>query len=525
MVLLVQTDKGHSLLQLKNAKLSTYVDSKSEPIIDSMSKANVVKVEVSKSGKKICIISNKIAVFDSTNGEKVFDGSFEFSTSEVFSQCWFSSQETKIVLLTRKSDSYGLHVFSLVKAPSTLATFVLKSYTASNSSNASLPISWSDDEKIAIVNLGVVIKVYDGDFVQELSSIPGQGVKTVKLGPGPAPYPLVTFTGKSSKHPATLALYELPVISNGKPVLARTLEVDEAFIVFSPNGAYALASLSNSTSDSNYYGDVKLFLIDRKKAIIKPVLGLKDGPTHDFAWAHDSSSFSVVAGLSPPVATLHEANGTPVYTFGSSGWNYVSYNHLGWLLLGGFGNMNGLFDVFDVKSRARISVTFSISLVTEVQWSKNGKFLLFLTTKPRIKIDNGLTIVKYTGETIANEKFADLFHARSVYLSERDNLDDDSILTEPPAVVKAKAAAAAKPAAYRPPGSSGSVAALMNADKVSASAIRPGATATSKPVPGAPVASLPVGATLSASQKKRLKAKAKAAAAAGAASKDDEDDE
>ena len=119
-----------------------------------------------------------------------------------------------------------------------------------------------------------------------------------------------------------------------------------------------------------------------------------------------------------------------------------------------------------------------------------------------------------------NVKYQDLFQVKSLLLPSKDNLDDDSILTEPPAVVKAKVAAAAKPAAYRPPGSTGSVSALMNADKISASAIRPGATATSKPVPGASATTLPVGASLSASQKKRLKAKAKAAAASG---KEEED--
>ena len=66
--------------------------------------------------------------------------------------------------------------------------------------------------------------------------------------------------------------------------------------------------------------------------------------------------FVVIAGRSPPAATLHDRRGVPVFSFGSGAFNTVRIApHGRFLLLGGFGNMAGNVHLWDLGKKKEVS--------------------------------------------------------------------------------------------------------------------------------------------------------------------------
>ena len=191
----------------------------------------------------------------------------------------------------------------------------------------------------------------------------------------------------------------------------------------------------------------------------------KEGPVHDAAFSPKIDEFVVVYGYMPANATIFSSlKCEPIYQLGAGPHNTVRWNPFGrFICLAGFGNLPGDMQFFDRKAdgkykvigKARAncsvrchfgeqmtltaipSVTFcdAVSLLTifkmsiglfhkvSAEWSPNGRYLLTATTAPRLNVDNGYKLWRYTGELLQHVARERLFEAKWQPESKNDHLD------------------------------------------------------------------------------------------------------
>jgi translation initiation factor 2A len=337
---------------------------------------------------------------------------------------------------------------------------------------------WTSDGKVACKVFPDSVQLFDGTFPAPaeggaagapvpIGKIAVDGIKSAWLSPGAAPYSVVTFAARTKSKPGSVCVWAYPPPKAGGqlPVAAKSLQADEARAVYAPDGAAVLVEMSTHTSADNYYGDSRLFLFDRTGRVAAPVPGLKDGPTHDFCWAPKGDAFVVIAGRSPPVATLHNGRtGAPTFSFGTAAFNTARFSpHGRFLMLGGFGNMPGDVTLWDVNKKKPLGPSFTAPCTVASEWSPDGRYLLTTTTRPRLNVDNGYKLWSHRGVLVGWAPYEQLFHA-AWRPAPADAYPDRAASPEPPAERVAAAAAAVgaavAPGASTPvPGASSSGAA------------------------------------------------------------------
>ena len=153
-------------------------------------------------------------------------------------------------------------------------------------------------------------------------------------------------------------------------------------------GALFMTSMEVDKSGSSYYGKQSLHYLSPKGDTAMVLLS-KEGPIYSVAWSPKSTEFCVVYGFVPAKATLFNIKCEPVFEFGTGPRNCVHYNPQGnILILGGFGNLPGNVEIWDVCNRKKIT-KIEAPDTTLLEWSPDGKHFATATTAPRLRIDNG----------------------------------------------------------------------------------------------------------------------------------------
>lgn len=199
-------------------------------------------------------------------------------------------------------------------------------------------------------------------------------------------------------------------------------------------------------------GDSRLFLVglDGKTNISVPCG--KEGAIHDFCWSPKGDSFVVIAGKSPPMATLHNRAGLATFSFGTGAFNTVAYQPQGrFVLLGGFGNMSGALHLWDTNKLKPLAEPIVPDATTQVSWTACGRKVITATTFPRLKVDNGFSVWTHRGQRLSKATYGVLF---GVYPRPApEGSFPDRAASPPPADARAPAPVGtiAKAASYVPP--------------------------------------------------------------------------
>ncbi|KAH8738784.1 hypothetical protein FG386_000575 [Cryptosporidium ryanae] len=203
-----------------------------------------------------------------------------------------------------------------------------------------------------------------------------------------------SYFGSSSLH--------LLRIQNAKTVLASTTPVSNC-----PGSESA--SLTNS-NDVKSKSNVRMSDKHSLKHII--VVPPEEGPVNDVAWSPISNDFLLCKGTIPPELTLNNGyDGTPKMSFGRSRRNTIRWNPSGkWFAYGGFGNLAGDLDIWDLEEQKLIGQTNASCCIT-LEWSVNGRYLLASTTSPRLRVDNAIRIFRYNGDLLKRVNFDTLYSA------------------------------------------------------------------------------------------------------------------
>jgi len=176
------------------------------------------------------------------------------------------------------------------------------------------------------------------------------------------------------------------------------------------------------------------------------------------SWSPNSKEFGVVYGYMPAKTTIFNAKAEATHSFALGPRNTISFSpHGRFVLVAGFGNLAGHVDIYDLSKNYFKVCTIEASNASICEWSPDGTHMLFATTSPRLRVDNGIRIFHVGGGLMYFEEMMELYHV--TWRPQSPLQDPLNPVPEPHASAKAvlaKVKPPTKPAgAYRPPGARG----------------------------------------------------------------------
>lgn len=290
-----------------------------------------------------------------------------------------------------------------------------------------------------------------------------------QISPGKNPSVAVFIPEKSGK-PASVLIYNIPNFN--QPVCFKNFfKAERCSLKWNSLGTalLALASTDHDTSNKSYYGETNLYLLGIAGSYNSRIDLTKEGPIHDITWSPTAREFAVSYGYMPSETTFFDARGNAIHSLPTASRNTILYSpHAKFVLVAGFGNLQGTVDVYDRQNKFSKVVSFEASNTSVCEWSPCGRFILTATTSPRLRVDNGLKVWHASGKLIYLKEFSELY---SIGWKPQELSQFPPLKTLEPApeahesakefTAKREAvanAAAKKPAgAYRPPHARGSV--------------------------------------------------------------------
>lgn len=276
--------------------------------------------------------------------------------------------------------------------------------------------------------------------------------------------------------PASVKVFQFPGLET---VVAQKsfYKAQEVVMKWSPTGSSLIVETRTDvdTTGKSYYGESKLFFLQSDGAYDCIVPLTKEGQIHDVQWDPTGRGFVVLAGSMPCNATLYDVKAIPIFEFGAAPRNHVSWSpHGRFLCIAGFGNLRGDMDFWERNKLKKMGSSNSNS-ATCFAWSPDSRYFFTATTFPRLRVDNGFKVFRYDGTgPIYQEDRAELYDmkfrpALPGYYPNRPQSPRRKDATGDAGFGLGGATAAppvpAKPQAYRPPNSTGALAAMMRSEE------------------------------------------------------------
>lgn len=387
----------------------------------------------------------------------------------------------------------------------------------------------NEEETYLVRQVSTELQVFEPNAVQAkgvVGRLRLEGMTSFELGAGSKPV-VAVFCGEKKGAPASVRVYSLASLipspeTPPAPVSQKTFfKADKIQMKWNKAGTSLLFMTSTDVDKTgkSYYGETNLYMISSRGDFDCRVALDKEGPIHDFEWSSNGREFIVVYGYMPSKATLFSFRVNVIAELGSAARNTVTFNPQGRLFcLAGFGNLNGMVDVWDRQNLSKGKLfTFDASNSSVLEWSPCGEFILTATLSPRLRVENGIKIWHCTGQLIHVDFIDEMYQAgwRPGWstATAQGARDPPPFPAELPASPAPSAAAkewldkaAAKPqrpaGAYRPPGARGAAASTAysrDEDSLGSSspsrpgsgtnghgAYVPGANRGKRQVPGAP---------------------------------------
>lgn len=265
---------------------------------------------------------------------------------------------------------------------------------------------WSNDEHIfsRMINTDVIF-YEDCNFERIVHRINCDKIASYSLSPADGmPYVLCSTAGVKGQ-PSFARIFKYPNFDVQQAIATKTFfQADKVDFYWNCKGTHALVltSVEVDKTGGSYYGKQGLYFIASGGETSTITLG-KEGPIYSVAWSPKGHEFCAVYGFTPAKGTIFNLKCEPVFELGSLPKNAIYYNpHGNILLVGGFGNLRGHIELWNVNARKLIG-TCRAPDSTHLEWCPDGKHFLTATTAPRLRVDNGFKIWHYSG-TLLYEK-------------------------------------------------------------------------------------------------------------------------
>eukprot|EP00026_Physarum_polycephalum_P002263 Phypoly_transcript_02269.p1 GENE.Phypoly_transcript_02269~~Phypoly_transcript_02269.p1 ORF type:complete len:634 (+),score=118.93 Phypoly_transcript_02269:977-2878(+) len=283
-------------------------------------------------------------------------------------------------------------------------------------------------------------------------------VAHLEFSPAPnAPYHLAVFVPERKSEAGSVRIY---AVSHAQGETIRATASKSFFrgtyakLMWNSTGTALLASLSTDVDATgrSYYGETGLYFLTTDASFQCLIQLQKEGPIHDVSWSPTGKEFVVTYGFMPsPQTTLFDVKCSPVIDFGVASRNTLRWSPNGKLLcIGGFGNLTGQMDFWDVKNTKLVGSAIA-HCAAVCEWAPDSRHFIAAVVSPRIRVDNGYKIFRYDGLMVYEAAVNELYH---VAWRPRPVASYPDRPLSPPkagaAGVAAPAAAAPKPAAAAP---------------------------------------------------------------------------
>ncbi|GJQ13508.1 hypothetical protein GpartN1_g5299.t1 [Galdieria partita] len=343
-------------------------------------------------------------VFDTETGtETISVGNYvtyvSFSPKGTFIQTWSRFQEQEDI--TDSPESPGCVTIWKTTDGTRVVSFDSKNFRQDN-----WPcVQWTSDELLAVRTTTNQVLVYDGHKLNQppIQKITANDLKHFAVSPVSDPCYVATFLPSKGNKPARMEAHKL---NDSAPVFTKSMfRADSCQFLWNKKGT-ALVCWITSDSDSSgksYYGESFLYYgCPKRSKELKQVDLPRKGPIQDVSWSPDGEQFIIVYGSMPARATLFNWLCEPLFDFGTGTRNTISFSpHGRFLCLGGFGNLPGDLEFWDIKERKLLGRA-SAPCTTSFMWSPDSQFFLAATTFPRLRVDNGFKVFRYQGTLLGN---------------------------------------------------------------------------------------------------------------------------
>lgn len=230
-----------------------------------------------------------------------------------------------------------------------------------------------------------------------------------KLSPGLNPS-VAVFVPERNGKPAEVRIFNIPNFN--QPVCSKTFfKAEKCQLQWNALGTalLALASTDHDSSNKSYYGETNLYLLGIAGSYERIDLK-REGPIHDITWSPSAREFAVSYGYMPSETTFFDARGNSIHSLPTAPRNTILYSpHGRYVLVAGFGNLQGTVDVYDRQNKFSKVCTFEASNTSVCEWSPCGRYILTATTSPRLRVDNGLKVWYANGSLLYYKEYQELF--------------------------------------------------------------------------------------------------------------------
>lgn len=234
--------------------------------------------------------------------------------------------------------------------------------------------------------------------------------QSFQISPGLNPS-IAIFVPEKNGKPAQVLIYNIPNFNQA--LSTKTFfKAERCQLKWNSIGTalLALASTDHDTSNKSYYGESNLYLLGIAGTYDSRIDLKREGPIHDITWSPLAREFAVIYGYMPSETTFFDARGNAIHSLPMSPRNTILYSpHARFVLVAGFGNLQGTVDVYDRQNRFQKVSTFEAANTSVCEWSPCGRYILTATTSPRLRVDNGLKVWHASGKLMYVKNYSELF--------------------------------------------------------------------------------------------------------------------
>lgn len=237
--------------------------------------------------------------------------------------------------------------------------------------------------------------------------IPDQGpvfvyneVKVTSYFVSPKTNSLIVYSGDSKGENSKISVFSQEAADLRRTTEIPTKFVQEIKVIWNYDATRALiwCQTDVDTTGRSYYGEHSLYIYtpEPKLKLVKTT----EGPIHDVMWNPKENEFVVIAGFMPATSHFYNLGGNKKNEIAKHHRNTIRWNSFGNLfLIAGFGNLQGDVEVYD-RSSLEIIGSCRANSTVYCEWGPCGKLFVAATLCPRMRVDNGYCIYKYTGELL-----------------------------------------------------------------------------------------------------------------------------
>jgi translation initiation factor 2A len=217
---------------------------------------------------------------------------------------------------------------------------------------------------------------------------------------------------RSQQHPSQVHIFRYPYVS--KPQSTITFQkADDVVMKWNRIGSALLVhtTMQLDTSNTNYYGENRLYFMRSNGSYTCDVQLKKEGPILDVGWSPKGNEFIVVYGFTPAKATLFNESTQEIFDFGTGARNRVSWSPNGRIVcLCGFGALQGDMEFWDRDKKRKIGQA-NAKEASVHGWSPCSRFFLTATITPTLRVSNKYQLWKYNGLPLEEKPFPTLYQA------------------------------------------------------------------------------------------------------------------